>query len=604
MSGQERVDAEMEQPLSGIGNFWFELKRRKVMRVGITYGVVAWLLIQVSATVFPQFDIPPWASKFVTLLLMIGFPIALIIAWAYELSPDGIKTTKTVRIENPDAESDFAMQKRRNRFWVFFAAAVPTLIFGTLAIVMSLRTGTSVDESVGDEIEKSIAVLPFVNLSSDAENEYLSDGITEELLNALSKVPGLRVPARTSSFMFKGKTNDIKEIGKLLGVSTVLEGSVQKAGNELRVKANLINVADGFQLWSERYDRKMTNIFDIQDDIAHNIVSKLELELTDSKHHIGNVEAYTSYLKGKFIADKLTEPELRLAITYFEEALEQQPEYALAYTGLAFAYGNLGYFGYVPRESIDQPFREAVSKALELDDTLAEAQFSKAQLLYNFDWDWVGAEKAFKRALELDPANVWAHGLYAFLLATMGRHDEAMAEATKARDLDPLSVNANVNSGWMFFLAGDYQQALEAGRRGIAMDPNFSNAHVLVGYSLFREGEQDAGILAMEKAAQIDYFPQVNGDLGRMYGLADRKDDANDVLKNLLAREKVEYVPASSIASVYRGLGDFEKADLWMNKGIANREGTLILFRVDFEDQTHQNPYYAGWLNKIGLDKF
>ena len=457
--------------------------------------------------------------------------------------------------------------------------------------------------------DKSIAVLPFVNMSTGDENEYLSDGLTEEILNALAKVPGLRVPARTSSFVFKGKTEDIKKIGQLLRVATVLEGSVQMSGNQLRVTAQLNKVSDGYQMWSEKYDREMTNIFEIQDEIALAIVSELELELAaaaelpGSKHHMDNVEAYTLYLRGKFLADKFTEPELRRAITFFERALKLQPDYALAHTGLAFAYGNLSYFGYVPPGTVLPQFRTAASKALELDDTLAEAHFSLAQLRFNFEWDWVGAEQAFKRALELDPANVWAHGLYAFLLSTMDRHEEAMVQATKARELDPLSVNATVNTGWMSFLAGDYNEALIAGRRGIEMDVTFANAHTLIGYTLFRRGEYARGIAAMETAHEIAYFPAQWGSLGRMYGLVGRKDEAQNVLNDLLTRSKEQYIPALSIAYVYDGLGDFEQANVWMNKAITNREGGLDLFKVDFVDvHTRANPYYSEWLKKIGLD--
>ena len=458
--------------------------------------------------------------------------------------------------------------------------------------------------------EKSIAVLPFINMSSDKENEYLTDGLTEEILNALSKVPGLRVPARTSSFVFKGKTDDIKKIGELLRVGTVLEGSVQKSGNQLRVTAQLINVADGFQVWSEKYNREMTNIFEIQEDIARNIVTKLELTmagstvLPDLKRPTENVEAYALYLKGNFHADKFTELDLRRAIAYFEEALKRQPDYALAYTGLAVAYGNLGYFGHVPPESIAPQLKEAVSKALELDETLAEAHFCLAQHRYNTEWDWSGAERAFKRALELDPAHVWAHQLYAFLLATMGRHEAAMAEAVKAHELDPLSVNAQVYTGWMSFLAHDYDRALEAGRQGIAMDPNFNNAYVLIGYTHFRMGERDAGIAAMEKASQIAYFSRGLGDLGRMYGLVGRKADAQKVLDQLITRAKEHYVPALSIASIYDGLGDYEQSNVWMNKAIANRDGGLELFEVDFVELPRANPYYSEWLKKIGLDEF
>ncbi len=457
--------------------------------------------------------------------------------------------------------------------------------------------------------QKSIAVLPFVNMSADKDNEYLSDGITEEILNALAKVPGLRVPARTSSFVFKDKKEDVRKIGELLNVRTVLEGSVRKAGNQLRITAQLINVADGFHLWSETYDRNMTNIFAIQDDIARTIVTQLKLTLAgpaglpSAKHHTVNVEAYELYLKGKFHADKLTEPELNQAITHFQAALGKQPDYALAYAGLAYAHGSLNLWAYVSPGSVTPQLRAAVAKALELDDTLAEAHVHLARLSFFVDWDWDMAEREFKRALELDPANAYAHVMYAYLLSARGRHPEARAEANKAHQLDPLSVLAKVALGRTSSWAGDNDRALEAGRQAIAMEPNSFIAHHLTGDVLMRKGRREEGIAEMEKAAQIAPVPQVLGLLGRMYGRVGRKADAQKVLDQFLARAKQQYVPARSIADVYDGLGDFEQANVWMNKAIADRESSLVHFKVMADDITRANPHYPEWLKKIGLDK-
>ena len=314
---------------------------------------------------------------------------------------------------------------------------------------------------------KSIAVLPFANLSPGEANEYLSDGIAEEIRHALTNLTGLQVAARASSILFKG-AEDIRNIGEQLHVSTVLEGSVLQAGNRLRVTVQLSNVADGYQLWSERYDKEMTTIFDIQDSIAQNIVARLKLTLEGSaeslvsERHPENVEAYALYLNGRFHADKYEEPELRRAIAYFEEALEEQADYALAYAGLADAYGSLDYFGHVLSESVTVQIRSAIAKALELDSTLAAAYFSRARLEFNTDWDSSLAELDFKRALELDPSDSWKHGLYAIFLATQGRHSEAINEAAIAQQLDPLSVNAILTPGWIYFFARDYDQALAA----------------------------------------------------------------------------------------------------------------------------------------------
>ena len=333
------------------------------------------------------------------------------------------------------------------RTWKRVALVVGAVLFIALAAWLFVKFGARSNSpasaakhlpALPTATNKSIAVLPFVNMSADKDNEYLSDGITEEILNALARVPGLRVPARTSSFVFKDKKEDVRKIGELLNVGTVLEGSVRKAGNQLRITAQLINVADGFHLWSETYDRNLTNIFAIQDDIARTIVAKLKLALAGPavlpsvQRHTANVEAYELFLKGKFHTEKLTEPEVRQAITHFREALTRQPDYALAYAGLAGAYGTLHYFGYVSPGSVTPQIRVAVAKALELDDTLAAAHTSLASLHFYMDWDWSAADREFKRAVELDPANVVAHMQYALLLAVTGRHLEALAEATRA----------------------------------------------------------------------------------------------------------------------------------------------------------------------------
>lgn len=457
--------------------------------------------------------------------------------------------------------------------------------------------------------EKSVAVLPFLNMSSDRENEYLSDGITEEILNMLAKVPGLRVPARTSSFVFKGKTDDIKKIGELLGVKTVLEGSVQRSGNQLKVTAQLINVADGYHLWSETYPREMTNIFAIEEDIARTIVAKLKVtlgastELPFAKRRTENVEAYELVLQGRFHREKFTERELKVAISYYEKALAKQPDYALAYTGLAQAYSLLRYYSYVAPGSITPQFRAAVAKALELDDTLAEAHLALALVNCYVDWEWSAAERAFRRAVELEPAHVTAHWHYALFLGAMGRHAEALAEATKAQQLDPLSVLATVMVGYAYYFAQDYDRTVKVGREAIAMAPDFFTAHQLIGWALFRKGKRDEGIAEMEEARRLAPVPETLGYLGNMYGQEGRKADAQKVLEELLTQATQHYVPAAAIAGVYDGLGDFEQSNMWRNKAITDREGRVIFIKVISDDLFRANPHYPEWLKKIGLDK-
>ncbi|MDO8543815.1 MAG: TIR domain-containing protein [Opitutaceae bacterium] len=460
-----------------------------------------------------------------------------------------------------------------------------------------------------DSEPKSIAVLPFVNMSGDKENEYLSDGITEEILNSLAKVPGLRVPARTSSFVFKDRKEDVKKIGELLHVKTVLEGSVRKTGNQLRITAQLINVADGYHLWSETYDRDMTNIFVIQDDIARAIVTKLKITLTgeatqrSAKRHTDNIEAYKEVLKGRFHAEKYTESELKLAISHYQKALSMHPGYAEAYAGLASAYSLVRYFAYVAPDSITPQFREAVAKALQLDDMLADAHMSQAALHVYVDRDYSAAEREYKRALALDPVNASAHMYYALFLGAMSRHSESRVIAAKARQLDPLSVNAGVILAWVQFFAHDFDAAIQTGRQTLAMAPNYFNAHEVVAQSLFRKGLPAEAITQLEEACRFESPPQTLGQLGSLYGRAGRRAEAQKVLQQLLSKARQNYVPAYTISRVYDALNDNEQANVWMNKAIADHEGRVLFLKAGADDIMIANPYYPEWLKKLGFEK-
>ncbi|MBI4663720.1 MAG: protein kinase [Verrucomicrobia bacterium] len=457
--------------------------------------------------------------------------------------------------------------------------------------------------------DKSVAVLAFADLSPEKDSEYFSDGISEELLNVLAKVPGLRVSARTSAFYFKGKQAPMAEIAKQLNVAYLVEGSVRKSGDRVRITAQLINAADGFHLWSETYERDMTNIFAIQDDIARAIVARLKVTLagpagvSSPKRHRADVEAYELYLKGRFHIEELTEPEVNLAITHFQQALARQPDYALAYVGLATAYTTLSYFGYVSPASVEPQWKAAAAKGLELDDSLVEAHAVLAEIGFFCEWDWTGVERACRRVLALDPSYARAHRTYAFLLSTRERHSEAIAEAVKALELDPLSAHMKMNAGAVFFFARDYDRALATAEEIISVNPDYFMAHRLRGSALFRQGRTEEGIAAIEKAAGVMPVPARLADLAFKYGRVGRKSDARKMLDQLLLLAKQQYVPAHTIAGAYDGVGDMEQANVWMNKAIEAREGTLVFVKVLADDITRANPHYPEWLKKIGLDR-
>lgn len=453
--------------------------------------------------------------------------------------------------------------------------------------------------------ERSVAVLPFANLSPEKDDDYLSDGITEEILVSLAKVPGLRVPARTSSFAFKDKHEDARKIGELLQVSTVLEGSVRREGNQLRVTAQLINAADGFRLWVETYDRDMTNLLALQDEIARAIATRLAGSLTEGRRlpsaalRNANVEAYTLVLQGRFHSEKQTEPSLRRGIAYFQEALARQPDYAVAYAGLAGAYGLQRYWAYAPPAAVTAQMRAAVAQAQALDDALPSVHASLAFLSFWVDWDWAAAEREFLRALELDPSQINVRQYYAYLLAATGRSSEAVAAAAAAAQLDPLAVNARVALGWTYLFAGDRDRAAEAGRRALALAPDSFGAHQLNGRILFAQGKREEGLAHLERANRLVAVAEVAGNLGWMYGQMGRRADALRLLENLQVLATRQYVPALAIANIHQGLGDFAQADEWVQRAIADREGRLVFMRVD--ETFRANPHAPEWRRKIGL---
>src|SRR5882724_12959343 len=385
-------------------NFFAELKRRNVYKVAVAYAVVGWLLVQIATQVFPFFEIPNWAVRLVVLAIVIGFPIALVIAWAFELTPEGLKRTEDV---------DLATSSRqpRKRAWIFVVVIAGALSLGLffLGRYSAISGAPRQSEAATAIAQKSIAVLPFVNMSADKNDEYLSDGMTEELINVLAKVPGLRVPGRTSCFAFKGKNEEdiFRKVGDQLRVGTVLEGSVRKAGDKLRVTAQLINVNDGFHLWSETYDRDMKDILAVQSDVARRVVEALQVQLgveearALTKKPTENPEAHRLYMLGRYHFAKFTRAGWTNAVHYFEQALQVDPNFALAYCGLADTYGWAGGQTLPGREAWAKEM-EFARKALALDPNLAEAHLAMGTALYSVLGPYA-SKKELDRAVELNP---------------------------------------------------------------------------------------------------------------------------------------------------------------------------------------------------------
>jgi adenylate cyclase len=587
--------------MSKSASFFAELKRRNVYKVAVAYAIVGWLLVQVATQVFPFFEIPNWAVRLVVLAIVIGFPIALVIAWAFELTPEGLKRTE---------DADLAQQlPRKSRAWIYIVIVGALLSVG-LFFVGRYSARNTASAARTELPAKSIAVLPFVNMSADKNDEYLSDGVSEELITALSKITGLQVKARTSSFAFKGKNEDIQKIGELLHVSHLLEGSVAKAGNKLRITAQLIQASDGNHLWSDTYDRDMQDIFAVRSEVAQKVAATLKVRLLGEdkkqleKKPTENLEAYNLYRQGRYYGDQVSEEGIKKALPFFQQAIQKDPRFALAYAGMADTYVAAADAFIPPREAFSKA-KEAALKAIELDDTLAEAHASLGLVHYHYDWDWAAAEKEFKRALVLNPHSAWSYAVYSQFLGGMGRVEEANEQGRRALELDPLSVTARWCLGWAFLNAGRSDEAIEQLSKAVELDPSSAWARTFLGRAYLSKGLQQRAIEELETARRDgpdDVF--VLALLGYSYGVTGRRAHALKVLQSLDEMERRRYVSRAARAYVYAGLGDRDKAFEWLEKAYQERSDALAWFRQEPESKSlRSDPRFAALMRKIGFNE-
>jgi len=459
-------------------------------------------------------------------------------------------------------------------------------------------------------IRKSIAVLPFKNLSDSREDEYFSDGLTEDIITQLSRISGIdKVIARTSVMRYKQTDKSIRDIGKELDVTTILEGSVRRAGNQVRVVAQLIDVKTEGHLWADTYDKEMTQVFAIQSDVAKQIAAALEAKISPAvrnridRKQTGNTEAYQHYLKGRFYWNKRRPDDMHTAIDYFKQAIDKDPDYALAYAGLASAYVVMPSYGILPELYINA--RNAAMKALELDTTLAEAHTVLAEIAGSHNYDWAAAEKRYRRAIELDPGYPTAHQWYSSMLMFLGRFDEALTEAKRALELDPLSLVINLNLGDVYYAMRQYDEAKKQYKNIIALDETFPWSHSALAGIYEVQGRFDDAIAAYTKSIDLGgKLPYSLALLGSIYSKSGRKADALSMLDELLRLNQQGNPVAYGIASIYFGLGEKDKAFEWFEKSYQNRELWLVLLGFDpLWDNVRADPRGIALLKKMGLRK-
>ena len=450
----------------------------------------------------------------------------------------------------------------------------------------------------------SVAVLPFANTGGDPEMEYLSDGLSESLINNLSQLPALKVSARGSAFRYKGKEVDPEEVAKALGVQAIVTGRIVQRGEQLQVSAELMDVRDKTQMWGEQYNRRATDLLQVQAEISQRIAEKLRLTSAEqqqlAKEAKANPQAYEMLLKGRFHVRKTMREGYEKAVEYYNQAIAIDPNYALAYAGLAQAYRQLGNNGYLDPKEMMQKAEAAAKKALELDESLAEAHSELAGINLNA-WDWAGAEREYKRAIELNPNYASAHGSYAFYLGFMGQHEQAIAEAKRAREIDPLFLAANVNIGYAFYSARQYEEAIEQLKKTLELDPNFRYTHVILAYAYAANGEYASAIAEYREAFRLGK----GGSSGKCYvgyalAKAGQRGEAEAILKQLETTS--EYVSPAELAVLYAALGEKEKALSALERAYAAHDLQMRYLGIDSHyDSLRSEPRFQDLVRKVGL---
>lgn len=539
--------------------FFAELKRRKVYSVAVTYAVVAWLLIQVVTQVFPPFEIPNWGERLVIIAIVLGFPIALVFAWIYDITSHGI-----VRTENTEPEQTVQI-------------AEP-----------------------GDSAEKSIAVLPFNDSSPAKDHDYFSEGIAEELLGALAKVDGLRVAARRSSFWFKDRKSELSEIASKLNVRHILEGSVRRDGNRVRVTAELIDVSDGFTLWSETYEREMHGIFALQDEITRAIVDTLKLKLAISPPPASrSTDAYDAYLQGLFYSDKSTENALRKSLEFFERALEKDPKFSRAWTGIAKAWLWLADAYVKPVEAYSK-VRQAALNAINLDDGEAEAHVYLAETKRILDWDLRGAEAEYVRAFEIDANSTTSNYFIAAFYAAIGEREKALTFLSRTAKIDPASLWVSNFACEIYRYFGLIDEAMAAGERSLQLDPTFLYGEPLLA-ALYREMGRFDDAIALYKKSQ-DVSGRVPFGLAITYAKMNRRSEAREILVAACA-SRGSYTPGDAIAHVHVLLQEHEEAMRELARACDEHSSSLHFIGIAPEFKPlRSDGRFRSILQKIGLE--
>ena len=580
-----------------------EIKRRNVFRVAFVYAIASWLTMQIVDVMFPALKLPEWMTSAIAAMLLIGFPFALIFAWAFEMTPEGIKLEKDV--DRSKSITPHTGRKLNQSALIILAVAVAFLLFDKFVLRpdVAQQVADTADEVVAT-IKPSIAVLPFVNMSGDVENEYFSDGLSEELLNVLAKIPQLHVVGRTSSFAFKGQNQDLRSIGEQLDVAHILEGSVRKSNTRLRITAQLVDTQNGYHLWSETYDREVTDIFAVQDEISAAVVAALRVTLlgsiVTSNRGTQNLDAYELYLKSRYFLEHTSEENLLKAIAAADKAIELDPGYAGAYTLRAVAEGDMiSGFASEGSEFIAgfERVRAYAQKAAELDPDSAVAHFVQGFVAATADWDFSTAQRHFSRALELDPNQIGALEWQSAILGAFGKFDESLALLEAALKVEPLSITIKRNIGDAYLWMRNYGEAIKAYESILSLNDSVTRVYGRLSRAMLLMGELDAAaeLAAKEETQWVREFLDIL-ILARRGKTAEWRD--------AIDAYNAEYgdLNAYQMAEIYGDAGDIDEAFRWLEVAREVHDPGTITARVDhFLDALHDDPRWPKFIDSIGL---
>lgn len=600
-------------------SFFDELKRRNVFRVGIAFAITAWLIAQIASLAVDSFGAPDWVMKMIITMLILGSPVALVMAWAYELTPDGLRRESDIA---PGQSSTQANASKLDRT-ITIALVLAVAYFSYDKFVLDPRRDTDLLESASQQLAESnlqvdiaadesssvdqtpsIAVLPFVNMSDDASNEYFSEGLSEELLNLLVRIPELKVAARTSSFSYKGKDTRIAQIGAELGVSHVLEGSVRKAGNRLRITAQLIKADDGYHLWSQTYDRTLDDIFATQDEIAAAVVAALKVSLLGvvPEGRKTDPEVYSLYLHGKYFITppKGSREELEKSVSAFKKALAMDPDYAPAWLGLSWAYELQARSRVLPRAQTVQLAREAAERALAIDDKLALAWSTSAYLKKKYEWDWQGAKVGMDKALQLEPNNVDVLLGVASVTFALGQIDLSIELLERVVTLDPLRLEGLASLAHRYRVRGRYEEALKKYRQVLALYPENIWAPLNIIELYVHQGNPERALAEINK---IPVDTRVSFIKAKILFALGEEAESRELTSDFLNTPAQEHSFQKALIYAWRGENDaaFESLELAFEQhhsGLTN-----ILLNEDLA-RLASDPRYQVFLEKLGLLEF